>query len=158
MVTLDVAEDEVKRILVDNGSSVNAIFEHTLNRMHLGHLRIVPCFEDPLYGFGHNMIPIRGVIYLPILFKIPPIQVFHTIISYVISSSSSYNMILGRPMLTKIRVITSTTHLKVRFPNARGVGEIKLDREMAGRCYGKALVMEETELEKRKKALSLPKG
>ncbi|XP_074341925.1 uncharacterized protein LOC141679322 [Apium graveolens] len=72
VVTLDVANDEVKRILVDNGSSSNIVFEHTLNMMELGHLRMDPCLEDPLYGFGNIMIPIRGVIYLPIIFGTAP--------------------------------------------------------------------------------------
>ncbi|XP_074347466.1 uncharacterized protein LOC141686324 [Apium graveolens] len=48
VVTLDIAENEVQRILVDNGSSANIVFEHTLNRMKLGHLRMEPCLEDPL--------------------------------------------------------------------------------------------------------------
>lgn len=38
VLTLDVAKNEVKRILVDNGSPVNVIFYHTLTRMKLGHL------------------------------------------------------------------------------------------------------------------------
>ncbi|XP_074347428.1 uncharacterized protein LOC141686283 [Apium graveolens] len=48
VVTLDVANNEVKRILVDNDSSANIVFEHTLNRMELRHLRMDPCLEDPL--------------------------------------------------------------------------------------------------------------
>ncbi|XP_074336112.1 uncharacterized protein LOC141701562 [Apium graveolens] len=66
VVTLDVTDNEVKRILVDNGSSANIVFEYTLNRMKVGHLRMDPCLEDPLYGFGNTMIPIRGVVYLSI--------------------------------------------------------------------------------------------
>ncbi|XP_074377258.1 uncharacterized protein LOC141718773 [Apium graveolens] len=77
VVTLDVTNNEVKRILVDNGSSANIIVEHTLNRIKLGHLRMDPCLEDPLYGFGNTMIPIRGVIYLPITFGTAPQQVTH---------------------------------------------------------------------------------
>ncbi|XP_074327940.1 uncharacterized protein LOC141665854 [Apium graveolens] len=65
VVTLDVADNEVKRILVDNGSSANIVFEHTLNRMELSHLRMDPCLEDPLYGFGNTMIPIGGVFIFP---------------------------------------------------------------------------------------------
>ncbi|XP_074336339.1 uncharacterized protein LOC141673488 [Apium graveolens] len=43
VVTLDIADNEVKRILVDNNSSDNILFERTLNRMKLGHLRMDPC-------------------------------------------------------------------------------------------------------------------
>ncbi|XP_074350106.1 uncharacterized protein LOC141689650 [Apium graveolens] len=77
VVTLYVANNEVKRILADNGSSANIIFEHTLNRMELGHLRMDPCLEDPLYGFENTMIPIRGVIYLSITFGTAPQHLSH---------------------------------------------------------------------------------
>lgn len=104
-----------------------------------------PCSEDPLYGFGHNMKPIRDIIYLPVVFGISPKQISHTIKFYMISSSASYNMILERPTLTNLRVTTSTTHSKVKFPIQVSIGEGKGDREMVGRCYDQALVMEETE-------------
>lgn len=67
-------------------------------------------------------------------------------------------MILGRPILTKLRAITSSTNLKVKFPTQDNVGEIKEDMEMDGKWYEQVLVMAEAELENRKKALSLPKG
>ncbi|XP_074327075.1 uncharacterized protein LOC141665018 [Apium graveolens] len=144
VVTLDVINNEVKRIVVDNGSSANIVFEHTLKRMDLGHLRMDPRLEDPLYGFGNTMIPIWGIIYLPIIFGTAPLQVSHIMKFYVISATSLYNMILGRPTFTKLRVIPSTIHLKLKFPTPGGIGELKGDREMAGRCYGQALVIAET--------------
>ncbi|XP_074370871.1 uncharacterized protein LOC141712011 [Apium graveolens] len=150
VVTLDVANNEVKRILIDNGSSANIVFEHTLNRMELGHFRM-----DPLYGFGNTMI--RGVIYLPITFGTAPQQVSHVMKFYVISATSSYNMILGRPTITKLRAIPSIIHLKLKFPTPGGTGELRGDREMAGKCYGQTLVMVETEPENRKRLMTLPK-
>ncbi|XP_074351693.1 uncharacterized protein LOC141690831 [Apium graveolens] len=116
VVTLDIAENEVKRILVDNGSSANIFFEHTLNRMKLGHLRMDPCLEDLLYRFENNKIPIRGVIYLPAVFGTAPRQVSNVMKFYMISAASSYNMILRRFTITKLRAIPSTIHLKLKFP------------------------------------------
>ncbi|XP_074352625.1 uncharacterized protein LOC141691766 [Apium graveolens] len=136
VVTLDIADNEVQRILIDNGSSANIFFEHTLNRMNLGHLRMDPCLEDPLHGFRNNMIPIRGVIYLPMVFGTAPRQVSHVMKFYVISVASSYNMILGRPTITKLRAIPSTIHLKLKFPTPGGIGELRGDRGASGRCYG----------------------
>nr|XP_017256374.1 PREDICTED: uncharacterized protein LOC108225935 [Daucus carota subsp. sativus] len=52
VVTLDIAENEVRRILVDNGSSANILFKHTMDRMQLGNIRMNDYREDPLYGFG----------------------------------------------------------------------------------------------------------
>ncbi|XP_074377177.1 uncharacterized protein LOC141718696 [Apium graveolens] len=158
VVTLDIIDNEVQRILVDNGSSANIVFEHTLNRMKLGHLRMDPCLEDPLYGFGKNMIPIRGVIYLPMVFGAAPRQVFHVMKFYVISAISSYNMILGRSTITKIWAIPSTIQLKLKFPTPGGIGELRGDRGISGKCYGQALVMAETDPENRKKAMALSKG
>ncbi|XP_074323543.1 uncharacterized protein LOC141660456 [Apium graveolens] len=158
MVTLDIADNEVQRILVDSGSSTNVVFEHTLNRMKLGHLCMDPCLEDPLYGFGNNMIPIRGVICLPMVFGSAPRQVSHIMKFYVINATSSYNMILGRPTITKLRAIPSTIHLKLKFPTPGGIGELRGDRGTSGKCYGHALVMAETNPENRNKAMALPKG
>ena len=33
VVSLDIAENEVKRVIVDNGSSVNILFKHIMERM-----------------------------------------------------------------------------------------------------------------------------
>lgn len=89
-----------------------------------------PYSEEPLYGFGHNMIPIWGIIYFPIVFGTSKNYISLTIKFYMVSSSSSYIMILGKPTLTKLRVITSTIHLRLNFPIPGGIGEIQGDREM----------------------------
>ncbi|XP_040996075.1 uncharacterized protein LOC121242248 [Juglans microcarpa x Juglans regia] len=53
----------------------------------------------------------------------------------VLKSPSSYNAILGRPVLNKLKVVTSTYHLKIKFPTATGVGEVKGDQVIAKECY-----------------------
>ncbi|XP_074323982.1 uncharacterized protein LOC141660900 [Apium graveolens] len=158
VITLDIADNEVQRILVDIGSSANIVFEHILNMMKLGNLRMDPCLEDPLYGFGNNMIPIRGVIYLPMVYGTAPRQVSHIIKFYVISATSSYNIILGRPTITRLRAIPSTIHLKLKFPTPGGIEELRVDQGASGKCYGQALMIAETNPENRKKAMTLPKG
>ncbi|GFS43263.1 hypothetical protein Acr_00g0084440 [Actinidia rufa] len=45
---------------------------------------------------------------------------------------SPYNAILGRPTLGGIKAITSTYHLKMKFPTLTGIGEVKGDQKMAG--------------------------
>ena len=52
---------------------------------------------------------------------------------------STYNINLGRPALNKLKVVTSTYHLKVKFPTAYGVGEIKGDQVLARECCQAAL-------------------
>ncbi|KAK1383957.1 hypothetical protein POM88_021692 [Heracleum sosnowskyi] len=135
VVSLDIADNEVKRILIDNGSSVNIIFKHIVDRMQLGSVKMNDCREDPLYDFGNNLVPIQGTLYLPVLFGTYPNQVTNIVKFYVINTPSSYNVILGRPALTKLQAITSTPHLKFKFPTPSGIGEVRGDYEMASRCY-----------------------
>lgn len=52
VVTLDISNNEVRRMLVDNGSSKNILFKHTVDRMQLGSLRLNDCKEDPYMVSG----------------------------------------------------------------------------------------------------------
>ncbi|GFS42540.1 hypothetical protein Acr_00g0080400 [Actinidia rufa] len=45
----------------------------------------------------------------------------------VVDCPSPYNAILGRPTLGGIKAITSTYHLKMKFPTLTGIGEVKGD-------------------------------
>ncbi|KAL8127990.1 hypothetical protein AgCh_014786 [Apium graveolens] len=63
-----------------------------------------------------------------------------------------------RPDLANAIISPSTINLKLKFPTPGGNEELKGDREMAGRCYGQALLMEETEPGNRKRLMTLPKG
>ena len=152
VVTLDIAENEVRRILVDNGSSTNILFKHTMDRMQLGSIRINYYREDPLYGFGNNIVPILGTLYLPVQFGTAPNQINHMIKFYVTDTPSSYNAIIGRPALIKVEAITSIPHLKFKFPTPFGVGEVKGDSVAAGMCYSQALIMAETHQDNKRKA------
>ncbi|XP_063938044.1 uncharacterized protein LOC135147920 [Daucus carota subsp. sativus] len=157
VVTLDITENEVRRILVDNGSSANILFKHTMDRMQLGNIRMNDYREDPLYGFGNSIVPVLGTLYLPVRFGTAPTQVVHMIKFYVTNTPSSYNVIIGRPGLNKIEAITSVTHLKFKFPTPFGVGEVKGDSETAGVCYSQALVMAETHMDNKRKAIVFQK-
>ncbi|XP_074356310.1 uncharacterized protein LOC141696012 [Apium graveolens] len=43
VVTLDIFDNEVRRMLIDNGSSVNILFKHTVDRMQLGSVHSNEC-------------------------------------------------------------------------------------------------------------------
>ncbi|XP_074361613.1 uncharacterized protein LOC141701885 [Apium graveolens] len=157
VVTLDIFDNEVRRMLIDNGSSVNILFKHTVDRMQLGSARSNDFQEDPLYRFGHNLVPIQGTLYLLVIFGTAPNQVTHVINFYVINTPSSYNGIIGRSALTMMQAITSISHLKIKFPTSTGVGEIKGDYGVAETCYSQGLVMAETHQDNKRKATVLRK-
>lgn len=151
-------ENKVKRILIDNGSSVNILFKHAMDRMQLGSIRMNETHESPLYGFGHNMVQYDDTLYLPVTFGMPLTYVVNMVNFYVINTPSSYNAILGRPCLSSLGAITSTTHLKFKFPTPNDIGEVKGDRKIAEKCDGQALALVETELENKRKVTTLLRG
>ncbi|KAF5465146.1 hypothetical protein F2P56_015177 [Juglans regia] len=58
---------------------------------------------------------------------------------FVVKVPSSYNAILGRPTLNHLRVVTSTFHLKMKFPTPTGVGEIRSKQVLARECYSQEM-------------------
>ena len=59
---------------------------------------------------------------------------------------STYNMIIGRPTLNRLKATTATYCLKVKFPTAYGVGEIQGDQVLARECYQAALASNENHI------------
>jgi hypothetical protein len=46
----------------------------------------------------------------------------------LIDRPSAYNAIVGRTVLNQLGVMTSTPHLKMKFPTENGVGEVRGDQ------------------------------
>ena len=61
----------------------------------------------------------------------------------VVDCPSSYNVIIGRPILNRWKAATSTYCLKVKFPTDNGVGEVKGDQILARKCYQAVLATKE---------------
>ena len=89
----------------------------------------------PLVGFtGDKVCPV-GIITLPITIGTYPKQVFKTVDFLIVDCPSAYNAIIGRPTLNRLRAVTSTYHLLVKFPTEHGVGEVRGDQIVARECY-----------------------
>ncbi|KAL0337470.1 UNVERIFIED_CONTAM: hypothetical protein Scaly_2022100 [Sesamum calycinum] len=58
---------------------------------------------------------------------------------FVVDAPSSYNIIMGRSSLNSFRVISSTYHMKLKFPTYRGIGEEKGDCHLARECHANIL-------------------
>ncbi|XP_074347888.1 uncharacterized protein LOC141686735 [Apium graveolens] len=157
VVTLEIFDNKVRRMLIDNGFSLNILYKYIVDQMQLGSIRSNDCREDPLYGFGYNLVPIQGTLYLPVIFGTAPNQVTHIIKFYVINTPSSYYGIIGRSALSMMQAITSISHLKIKFPTPTRVGEIKRDYGVAETCYSQGLVMAETHQDNKRKATVLRK-
>ena len=79
-----VANNLVKRILIDNGSAVDIIFKTTLKRMKLGKLCPTP-IQTPLFGFTGDRVMTEGIVDLPVTFGTPGgIKVVHMVPNLVV--------------------------------------------------------------------------
>lgn len=120
-VQLDISDQDVKKVLIDNGSSADIIFRHTLDRMILKeNERMIPSESShgPLFGFGNHAVPVQGIIDLPTTFGSMPQEVTALVRYHVIDVASPYNVIIRRPILFFLGAIISTIHMKVKFPTA----------------------------------------
>ena len=88
----------------------------------------------------------KGVVTLTIIAKTYPTQISKEIDFLVMDCPSTYNMIIGRPTLNRLKATTSTYCLKVKFPIAYGVGEIQGDQVLPKECYQAALASGENHL------------
>ncbi|KAK3022653.1 hypothetical protein RJ639_045419 [Escallonia herrerae] len=134
VITLQVDAYSVKCILVDTGSSADIIFEEAFSHMRISKERVKP-ISSPLYGFTGASAPVEGIIPLTIIAGTAPLQSVQTIDFLVVKVKSSYNKILGRTGLNKLRAVASTYHLAMKFPTPQGVGVVKGDQSTSQKCY-----------------------
>ena len=135
---LRVKEFNIHRRLIDNRSSVDIIYLLAFQPMKLDKKRIRP-FTSPLVSFtGDKIIP-RVIVTLTVVTGTYPAQITKEIDFLIVNCPSTYNIILGRPALNKLKAVTSTYHLKVKFPRAHGVREIRGDQVLTRDCYQVAL-------------------
>jgi ribonuclease HIII len=57
----------------------------------------------------------------------------------LVDRPSAYNAIIGRTTLNKLKAVTSTPHLSMKFPTEEEVGEVKGDQWAAQQCYNMTL-------------------
>ncbi|RYE03027.1 MAG: hypothetical protein EOP33_09865, partial [Rickettsiaceae bacterium] len=103
--------------------------------MKLGGIRPIPT-QTPLLGFTGETVMTEGIIDLPVTFGTTGgIEVVHMVPFLVVDQESPYNVIIGRPTLNRLRAITSTYHLLVKFPTEEGIGVMAGDQTQARICY-----------------------
>jgi hypothetical protein len=134
VVTMTVANCSVRRILIDNGSSADILYWTAFSQMKISRDKMRP-IRTPLVGFAGEKVQPIGVITLLITAGSTPKQASVMADFLVIDRPSAYNAIIGRPTLNKLRAITSTYHLKMKFPTDHGIGEVRGDQVAARNCY-----------------------
>ncbi|XP_073314718.1 uncharacterized protein [Primulina huaijiensis] len=134
VVTATVANYDVARIFIDNGSSVNILFKSTLDQMKVEGFEFEQS-STPLYGFAGHVIPPLGQIVPPLSLGHEHRRVTKMTTFTMVDTPSAYNGILGRPALKDFRGVASTYHQNLKFPVGKGVGVLCGDQKVARQCY-----------------------
>ncbi|XP_020589864.1 uncharacterized protein LOC110031139 [Phalaenopsis equestris] len=124
----------VKRILIDNGSSVNVFFYSTFLCLGLTRERLQPK-SGSLYSFDNQPVRIEGTINLHVVLGDFPRQITNSIQFIVIKSESAYNANFGKPLQSIFGIVTSVTHLKLKFPTSPWIGVVRGDQQITQSCY-----------------------
>uniref|UniRef100_A0A2N9IA87 Integrase catalytic domain-containing protein n=1 Tax=Fagus sylvatica TaxID=28930 RepID=A0A2N9IA87_FAGSY len=115
VVTLEIAGYSTRRVLIDNGSSADIIYLTAFQQMRIDKNQLRP-IETPLVGFAGTSVYPLGIITLQLIAGTYPKQATKKVDFLVVDCPSAYNVIIGRPTLNRLRAVTSTYHLLVRFP------------------------------------------
>ncbi|XP_013645657.1 uncharacterized protein LOC106350297 [Brassica napus] len=110
VISFTVANCLVKRILVDNGSSVNIIFQAAYKDLGLEESALTRRIT-PLIGFSGEVKQTAGVVILPVYAE----GINMSTKFLVVDCDSSYNMILGQPWIHVMGAVPSILHEMVKF-------------------------------------------
>ncbi|KAK3043870.1 hypothetical protein RJ639_000569 [Escallonia herrerae] len=94
VITVRAGNFDVKRVLIDNGSSAEIIFYDAFKKMNIPTDRLRK-MDAPLYGFSNHPVAAEGIIALPVAIGTPPAQANFMLDFVVVKVPSAYNAILG---------------------------------------------------------------
>nr|XP_009409627.1 PREDICTED: uncharacterized protein LOC103991808 [Musa acuminata subsp. malaccensis] len=123
VISARVANAQVRRIMVDTGSSADILYLDTFRKLGLARENMKPMCSA-LTGFTGDSISPLGAITLPLTLGAPPRSKTMMTTFLVVDLPTAYNAILGRTTLNKVRAVVSTYYQTVKFPTHAGVGEV----------------------------------
>ncbi|XP_070026651.1 uncharacterized protein [Nicotiana sylvestris] len=123
VISLLVHDTNVKRVLIDPGSSVNIILLRVLNEMKAED-KLVPKAHT-LSRFDNSSVVTKGELKLTTFAE----GVVKDTKFQVVEMEMAYNMILGRPWIHEMDIVPSTLHQVIKFPSLWGIRQIRGDQQ-----------------------------
>ncbi|XP_075662946.1 uncharacterized protein LOC142632428 [Castanea sativa] len=129
VVTLRIGGYDVKRVMVDQGSRANIMYPDLFKGLNLK-LEDLTAYDSPLISFEGKAIIPKWQIWLPVQSSSEVVDVDFI----VVDAYSPYTVILARPRLHALGAVSSTLHVKVKFPSGGLIEEIIRSQSVARQC------------------------
>jgi len=114
MITAQIGSSVVFKILVDTRSTVNVIFKHAFDQMHIPEDKLEPS-PEPIFSFNNEGTMPLGQIKLPLQMGLPPCSHVIETVFVIIDQPSFYNAFFGRPTLDELDAFVSPKYLVIKF-------------------------------------------
>jgi len=135
VITVEIENYAVKKVLVDQGSLVDILYWATYQELQLPDTAMIP-YDEPIYSFSDEQVSTRGYIDLHTVFREGTQTKTILIRFHIVDAPTSYNILLGRPSLNTLGAVVSTPHLAMKFPAPSGdILTIHCDQCLARECY-----------------------
>ncbi|GAU51996.1 hypothetical protein TSUD_417990, partial [Trifolium subterraneum] len=136
LVRAKMANFDVRRILVDQGSSCDIMYSGLFKVLQLTEENLAPYVGSDLQGFNGSTTKPWGYVDLIVTFGENRAMKSVKVKFLVVDCPSLYNCIIGRPTLAELFAVSSTIHLKLKYYTKDGqVATINGDIEAARRCF-----------------------
>ena len=112
VITLRIGGYDVKRVLVDQGSTVEVMYPD-LNKGLKLRPEDLTAYDSPLVSFEGKIVTPKGQIRLPIQTGSDIVEVDFI----VVDAYSPYTAIVARPWIHALGAVSSTLHQKVKYPS-----------------------------------------
>ena len=129
VVILRIGGYAVKRVLVDQGSSVEIIYPDLYKGLNLID-KDLTAYNSPLVSFEGKVVIPKGRIRLLVQAGSKVVEVDFI----VVNAFSLYTVIVARPWLHTLGAISLTLHQKVKYPSKDRIEELVCDQSMARQC------------------------
>lgn len=126
VVTIQIGGYNVKKVLVDQGSGVEIMYPDLYKGLGLKP-KDLDSYDSPLVGFDGKTVVLKGMVKLPVQMGSRVVKVNFI----VVEAYSPYTAILARPWLHAMKAVSSTLHLKVKYPSGEQFEELVRSQAVA---------------------------
>ena len=129
VVTLKIGGYDVKRVMVNQGNGTEIMYPDLYRGLNLKSEDLT-AYDSPLVSFDEKVIIPKGHIRFPMQAGSEVVEVDFIVMNVY----SPYMAIVARPWLHALGAISSTLHLKVKYPSGDRIEELVGSQSMARQC------------------------